>query len=194
MNQSQQTTRRRFTIVTLLLIVCVGPYSASRAQEVKTVPAPKARKSATSIAKTMLGDTYIKVVYSAPQRRGRKIFGELVPFGKVWRTGANEATEITLTGEVEMGGKTVKPGTYALFTIPNADKWTIVLNSVLGQWGAFDYDATKDVMRFDVPTTTAPEIYEAFTIAFEKAGTGTNLTINWDRTRLNIPIEPSSRS
>jgi len=189
-----QMNHRILIVAALFLAFTVGPYDAAQAQEAKTVPAPEARKSPTAIAKTMLGDTYIKVVYSAPQRRGRQIFGDLVPFGEVWRTGANEATEITLTGDVKMGGKALKAGTYALFTIPNADKWTVIVNSVLGQWGSFEHDASRDVIRFDVPVTTTPEAYEAFTISFEEAGSGANLVMNWDKTRVSIPIKPAPRS
>ena len=100
------------------------------------VPAPEARQSPVAIAATTLDDgTHLKVVYSSPRKRDRRIFGALVPFGEVWRTGANEATEITATRDVLLAGHLVPAGTYAIFTVPQPDTWTIILNGVLGQWG-----------------------------------------------------------
>lgn len=177
---------------TLILLLSAFMASSVRAQEGEVVPPPDPRASPTMIAHTKLGDTYLKVTYSSPRKRGRVIFGELVPYGEVWRTGANEATELTTTGDIEIAGHRLPAGTYALFTIPEQDKWTIILNRELGQWGAFRYNPEADVLRFEVPVTTTPETYEAFTIAFEEAEGGTNLVMRWDRTMVSIPIRPAS--
>ncbi|NJW55536.1 DUF2911 domain-containing protein, partial [Salinimicrobium oceani] len=88
-----------------------------------------------------------RVLYSRPQTRDREIFGKLVPYGEVWRTGANEATEITLYNDLMVGDKTIKKGTYTLFTIPKEKEWTIVLNNSTNIWGAYDYHVEKDVAR-----------------------------------------------
>jgi hypothetical protein len=134
-------------------------------------------------------DTYVKITYCRPHKRGRNIFGDLLPYGEVWRTGANEATEITLTGPVKLGGHQIKPGTYTLFSIPEKDHWTIILNSELGQWGAYNYNSKLDVLRFDIPTSTTEEIYESFTIEFEQKAQSAELVMMWDKTKVTIPLE-----
>lgn len=147
---------------------------------------PKA--SPLDVATSNIGETYIKVVYSRPHMRGRDIFGELVPFGKVWRTGANAATEITFTEDVSIDGTTIPAGTYALFTIPNEDSWTVIINSELGQWGAYRYDEDKDVLRFDVRTSETDIVWEPFTIFFEANRTTSILHMVWDTTEVEFNI------
>lgn len=148
------------------------------------------RKSPIVISSITHGETYIKVVYGQPYKRGRDIFGGLEPYGEVWRTGANEATEITITRDIRMDGHLVEEGTYALFTIPEPDEWTIILNTRLGQWGAFNYDEDYDYLRFTRPALETEEVVEALTITFDEvAENDTNLIIAWDDTRVEIPIE-----
>lgn len=148
----------------------------------------KPRPSPLEMVTMKYEDTYIKITYCRPHKRGRKIFGDLLPFDEVWRTGANEATEITITGSVKLGDQIIKPGTYTLFTIPNKDHWTIILNSELGQWGAYNYNSKLDVIRFDIPVLTTKEVYEPFTIAFEQKAHSAELVMMWDRTKVTIPI------
>lgn len=148
------------------------------------------RPSPLEVVTMKYEDIYVKVTYSRPHKRGREIFGaELVPFDSVWRTGANEATEITVTNDIKIAGKKLKAGTYSLFTIPREDEWTIILNSALGQWGAYDYDESYDVMRFDVPVQKTDQEYEPFTIEFEQEETSANMVMMWDETKVVIPIE-----
>jgi len=130
----------------------------------------------------------IKVTYGRPYKKGRNIFGGLEKLGKVWRTGADEATEITFSKDVNFGGKYVKAGTYTLFTIPDTREWTIILNSQLGQWGAYDYDKykSKDVLQVKVLAKTLAKPIEQLTIRFER----TNMIIEWDRTQVAVPITP----
>lgn len=151
----------------------------------------KARPSPLELVTMKYDDTYVKVTYGRPHKRGRDIFGEdsLVPYGKIWRTGANEATEITITGDIKMAGNEVKAGTYTLFSIPEKDKWTIILNSELGQWGAYNYNEDFDVLRFSVPTSSTDVVYEPFTIEFEQHDHTTNILMMWDKTKVEIPIE-----
>lgn len=147
------------------------------------------RKSPVAIAAVKSEKTYIKVVYGQPYRRNRTIFGEWEPYGEVWRTGANEATEITLTETVLMAGEVIQAGMYALFTIPYPDHWTIILNNTLGQWGAFSYTPETDYKRFDVPVIELETPVEAFTIAFSEVNTNTTtMTLSWDLVRVEIPI------
>jgi hypothetical protein len=147
------------------------------------------RPSPLEIVTLKYEDTYVKITYGRPHKRGRNIFGELVPYGEIWRTGANEATEITTTGRIKLAGKEVRPGTYSIFTIPREDKWTIILNKDLGQWGAYNYRESFDLMRFDVPVETTGEIWEPFTIEFEQVKNGANIIMKWDKTQVKIPLE-----
>jgi hypothetical protein len=130
-----------------------------------------------------------KVVYGRPQKNGRVVFGELEKFGKVWRTGANEATEITFGKEVKLGGNTIKAGTYTLFTIPEKDSWTIILNSELNQWGAYNYKESADVLRYKVPVTKSSSTIEAFSIIIEKTDKGADMVLGWDDTIVRVPFE-----
>ena len=127
----------------------------------------------------------ITVTYGRPYKKERKIFGALEPYGKVWRTGADQATQITFAKDVTFGGQPVKAGTYTLFTIPNPDEWTIILNSQLGQWGHFSYDKhkDKDVLQVKVPSIKLDSVVEQHTIRFDKS----NLIIEWDDTRVAVP-------
>jgi len=134
-------------------------------------------------------DCYVKVVYSQPQKRGRTIFGELVPFGQVWRTGANEATEITFTMDLLINGILVKAGTYSLFTIPDRIKWTVILNRDLGLWGSYNYNPAKDLVRFDLPVQETKELYEAFVMEFVQVNDSATLDMIWERTKVSIPIK-----
>lgn len=133
-------------------------------------------------------DKAIKVLYGRPQKNGREIFGALEAFGKVWRAGANETTEITLYKDVKVGGKALKAGTYALFAIPNQSSWTIVFNSGLNQWGAYTYQESADVLRIDVPTQKTPKTIEAFSITIEKSDTGADMFMAWDDTMVKVPF------
>ena len=131
---------------------------------------------------------YIKITYCRPHQRGRTVFGGMIPYGKIWRTGANEATELTITKDIIMGGKKLSAGTYSIFTIPYPDKWTIIINSEVGQWGAYEYNKDLDVLRFNVPVADSGIHHEPFTIEFEQMEKITNLLMQWDRTKVTIPI------
>ncbi|WKN32368.1 DUF2911 domain-containing protein [Porifericola rhodea] len=145
------------------------------------------KPSPMAVAKMKKDEAYIKVVYSRPHLRNRKMIGEQEPYGKVWRLGANEATEITLTEDVKLGGKDIEAGTYSMFAIPEKDKWTLILNSELGLWGAYEYDDSKDVARIEVPVKKNSEKYEPFTIQFNEMGT--KMMIMWDNLLVEVPVE-----
>lgn len=147
------------------------------------------RKSPLEVVTMKYEDTYVKITYGRPHKKGREIFGGLVPYDSVWRTGANEATEITVTNDIKIAGKKLVAGTYSLFTIPHQSSWTIILNSDLGQWGAYKYNEEFDVMRFEVPVEKTDKVYEPFTIEFEQEKNSTNLVMMWDKARVSIPIE-----
>lgn len=130
----------------------------------------------------------IKVVYSRPAKKGREIFGVLEQFGKVWRAGANECTEVKLFKPAVIGGKKIKAGTYSLFAIPNKDNWTVIFNKQTDKWGAYTYDQTKDVLRTDVPVKTLAKPIENLSIAFTPTDSGSTMIIAWDSTSVEIPI------
>ncbi|WP_304237095.1 DUF2911 domain-containing protein [Jiulongibacter sediminis] len=137
--------------------------------------------------KTAEGDG-VSVVYGAPSKKGREIFGGLVPYGEVWRTGANNATELTLSKDGKVGGVNVKAGTYTLFTIPQEDgNWTVILNPTLGQWGAYGYAKIKDADLPHIPAKASATngTVELFSIYFE----GSDMVIAWDDTKVMVPIE-----
>ena len=129
-----------------------------------------------------------RVIYSRPQKNGRLIFGELVEYGKVWRLGANEATEIEFFRNVKIGDKKVEKGRYTLYAIPAEDNWTIILNKDNDTWGAFKYDEQKDVLRTTVPVQKLNEGVEALAMTFEKSDSGCNLIIAWDNIKASLPI------
>lgn len=130
----------------------------------------------------------IRVIYSRPQKQGRTVFGELVEYGKVWRLGANEATEIEFYKDVKIGGKKIPKGRYTLFAVPNETNWTIIINKDTDTWGAFKYDAKKDLLRTDVITQKTDEVVESLSMAFEKIDKGANLVIAWEQVRVALPI------
>lgn len=147
------------------------------------------RTSPLALVTAKSKDTYLKITYGQPQKKGREIFGTLVPFGQVWRTGANEATEMTITRDITMNSILLKAGTYSIFTIPQNDHWTIIINSELGLWGSYNYNSKLDVFRFDVPVKTSEKVYEAFTIAIDQRNELADLIMQWDSTKILIPIK-----
>jgi hypothetical protein len=130
--------------------------------------------------------TNFTIEYSRPSLKGRKAFGELEPYGKVWRTGANEATTFEAKKDLKINGQTLPAGTYALFTIPGEQEWTIIFNKTAKQWGAYKYDEKQDALRVKVkPAKTAAPV-EQFTIAADKAGT---VTLAWDNTQAAFTVK-----
>ncbi|MDT0675739.1 DUF2911 domain-containing protein [Autumnicola musiva] len=130
-----------------------------------------------------------RVIYSRPQRRDREVFGKLVPYGEVWRTGANEATELTLYKDLQVAGETVPQGTYTLYTIPKENEWTVILNKKTHTWGAYEYSSEQDFVRISVPARKAPNNIEALSMAFEQIDNGANLLIGWDDRYVKIPFK-----
>lgn len=142
-------------------------------------------------APKLIGDSpaLVRVIYSRPAKKSREVFGKLESYNKVWRLGANEATEIKFYQDVKIGGKTLKAGTYAMFAIPNPKEWTIIFNSELDHWGAYSYDEKNDVLRITAPVTEAKKIIENFTIQFSKKNEQEAIMIlAWDNTIVEVPI------
>jgi hypothetical protein len=149
------------------------------------------RPSPPATAKCDLpGGGSITVDYSSPRAKGRKIFGEVVPYGEPWRTGANEATTFVTTAAVMVGGKHVPAGKYTIFTIPNKDKWVLIVSKKNGEWGIPYPGADMDVARADMNASTTASPVENFTIAFDKGSKGGTLRIEWENTRATVDITP----
>ena len=130
----------------------------------------------------------MKIIYSRPQLKGRSL-NKLIPNDKIWRTGANEGTEIIFFNDVKLGETAVSAGTYSLATIPGEKEWTIILNSDVNVWGAYSYNEANDIVRFKVPVSHDKRSLEAFSIAFQKTDKGVNMILAWDTIRIPIPID-----
>jgi hypothetical protein len=173
-----------------LLLVCTAALPLSGADAV-AVPAPKfpAQSPASTVTQDV-GLTKIEVVYSRPGVKGRKIFGGTEAFGRVWRTGANTATKITFSTPVTFGGAAVPAGSYALYTIPGENEWTLILNKVTGQWGAYQYDAKNDLARVTAKPTALLQLVETFTIDINDIrDQSATLNLVWEKTRVAVKIE-----
>jgi hypothetical protein len=139
------------------------------------------------------GHLTISVFYNRPYKKDRKIFGELVPYGRVWRTGANEATTFQTNKDLKIEGKTLKAGKYSLWTIPGEEKWTIIFNSEYGQWGInskaeANRDPARDVLSVKAMALQQEQEFEQFTIAFEKTGEDAEMVLIWDKTLVALPF------
>jgi hypothetical protein len=149
------------------------------------MPAP----SPTQTLKQDFGIGNIELIYSRPSIKGRKIFGDLVPYNKLWRTGANAATRLVFSESVEIGGKKLDSGTYVLYTIPGMDDWEIILNKGLENWGTDGYKETQDVIRFKAEPMKMKNKLETFTIEFSEITAETCfLNIKWEKTSVSIPL------
>ena len=152
-------------------------------------PADYAHDRKFAPAKIGTDKAMVRITYSRPAKNDREVFGKLVPYGKVWRIGANEAPEIKFYQDVTMGGKKIPAGTYALLTIPNENEWTIILSSDVDQWGAYSYNEGMDVARFTVPTQKTEKTLDNFAIQFAKKDAKTaDMFMGWDNTMVAVPI------
>jgi hypothetical protein len=134
------------------------------------------------------GGKSIKTDYSSPRMKGRKIYGDLVPFGQVWRTGANEATTFVTDTDVTIGGKHIPAGSYTIFTVPAADKWTLIVNKKTGEWGIpYKYES-DELARVDMKVSKLSSPVEDFTISYAKEGHGCVMHIDWESTRASVDI------
>ena len=130
----------------------------------------------------------ITIDYSSPRMKGRKVFGELVPFGQVWRAGANEATTFVTDANVNVGGKAVPAGSYTLFTIPTEAKWTLIVSKKVGEWGIPYPGEAQDFTRTDMQVSALPAPVENFTISLQREGNACTLQMDWETTRASVEI------
>jgi Protein of unknown function (DUF2911)/Protein of unknown function (DUF3347) len=174
--------------VLIINMLCVFGFTMQAQEQFKRNP-PKSPEAAFT---QQFGDSEIQVAYARPLARGRKIFGGLVPFDSLWRTGASDCTTLKLKEEVVIGDKKVGAGKYALFTIPRVNEWIIILNSDTTLHGTNGYDAQKDVYRFNIKPMKSDRFYETFTIEINDInakGEG-SLNLIWENTMVKIPLNP----
>ena len=155
-----------------------------RAQQDKASrPSPPAKAECKIDGKTVTVD------YSSPRAKSRKIFGGLVPYGQIWRAGANEATTFVTTGDINVGGKTVPAGKYTIFAIPGEDKWTLVISKKTGEWGTAYPGPDNDLARIDMKVSKTSAPVENFTIAFDQKGSTCTLRMEWENTSASADIK-----
>jgi Protein of unknown function (DUF2911) len=173
--------KNRVALVALMLYAFTLLAAAQQDQSKRPSPPAQAQCKFTD------GKT-IKTDYSSPRVKGRKIFGGLVPYGQVWRTGANEATTLVTDANVKIGDKDVPAGSYTIFTIPSADKWVLIISKKTGEWGVPYPGEGDDFVRTDMRVSQLPSPVENFTIAFDQTG-GTCVThLDWETTRAAVDI------
>lgn len=177
------------SITTTFVVVCLIFTSSLSAQKFSSLD--KSPLDAASYPSSYkISDKLVKVTYSRPQLKGRSV-SELAPAGEVWRTGANEAVEISFYKDVSFGGAVVKAGTYSLFSIPGEKEWTIILNKNLNQWGAYTYDEAADVVRVKANPSTDKVSLEEFSMTFNDTAVGPELVIGWGTVRVAVPVTES---
>jgi hypothetical protein len=165
-------------VAILLAALAVSPLAAPA--QVLSPPAKTACKFADS--------KMISVNYSSPRMRGRKIFGDLVPFGEVWRVGADDATSFVTTVDVTAGGKTIPAGRYTMFALPTPNKWTLILSKQIGEWGIPYPGAQFDFARMEMKVSQLPAALQNFTISFDASGNACKMKFDWETTRASIDI------
>lgn len=173
--------RKRLAVgVSCILLVAV----AAIAQQDKSK-----RPSPPATAQVELKGKKVTIDYSQPSLKGRKVGQELAPYGKVWRTGANEATSLTTEIDLNIGGVKVPAGKYTLYTLPAEGTWKLIINKQTGQWGT-QYDESQDLARVDMKKSQLPQPVEQFTIAFDKkSATAAELNLDWENTRVTVAVK-----
>jgi hypothetical protein len=152
-------------------------------QDKSTRPSPPATASLD-----LGGGKSITIDYSSPRLKGRKLGKDLAPYGQVWRTGANESTTFVTSADITVGGTAVPAGNYTIFTIPNKDKWVLIISKKTGEWGTNYPGQSNDLARIDMKVSTLPSPVENFTISFDKTGNGGTLNMDWETTRASVAI------
>jgi hypothetical protein len=174
-------------LIAVCLLVCTGGMMAQAPAAPKIdFPAP----SPTATLKQRVGLTDIEIVYSRPGAKSRQVFGGLVPYGKVWRTGANLATKVSFSTPVKVGGISIPAGSYALFTIPDQKEWTVIINKVTGPWASYAYDDKNDLVRVKASVVALSVPVETFTIDLNDLRNETaTLNLEWEKTRVTVPLQ-----
>jgi len=175
--------KRLATGVSLVMLIAVLGMAQQPSQDKSKRPSPP------GTAEVTLKNKEITIDYSRPSLKGRKVGQELAPYGKVWRTGANEATALNTAIDLNIGGAKVPAGKYTLYTLPSEGTWKLIINKQTGQWGT-QYDESQDLARVDMKKTALSQSVEQFTISFDKKNENTaNLNLDWENTRVSVEIK-----
>jgi len=170
--------------ILVLALVFTSNTNAQKFNELDKSP----MDAASYPASYKISEKLVKIVYSRPQLNGR-VLNNLAPKGKVWRTGANEAAEITFYKDVTFGDRAVKAGTYTLFTIPGESEWTIILSTAKNVWGSYFYKESEDVVRVKGITSNSEAAIEAFSIVFDGKANNANMHLGWANTIVTVPVK-----
>ena len=174
---------RKLLVLGSVVLLAVAAATIQAQQDKSKRPSPPASSKCE-----LAGGKSVTVDYSSPRAKGRKIFGGVVPYGEVWRAGANEATTFVTTADVMVGGQHIPAGSYTLFTIPAQDKWTLIISKKTGEWGVPYPGADSDLTRVDMKASATSGPVENFTIAFDKGAKGCTLRMEWENTRASVDI------
>jgi hypothetical protein len=177
--------QRRYLAVGVSFVLMVAGLAVAQQQ-----PEDKSKRpSPPATAEVTLKGKKITIDYSRPSLKGRKVGQELAPYGKVWRTGANEATALNTEGDLNIGGVKVPAGKYTLYTLPSEGTWKLIINKQTGQWGT-KYDESQDLARVDMKKSVLPQSVEQFTISFDKKDeTTAHLNLDWENTRVSVVVK-----
>jgi hypothetical protein len=181
---NQKMQQKRLAVgVSLFMLIAVLAVAQQPPQDKSKRPSPH------ETASLALKGKKITIDYGRPFLKGRKVGQELAPYGKVWRTGADEATTLTTEIDLNIGGVKVPAGTYTLYTLPSEGTWKLIINKQTGQWGT-KYDESQDLGRVDMKKTDLPQSVEQFTISFDKKGeSAADLNLDWENTRVSVPLK-----
>lgn len=180
--------------ISIALYSCSSTENEGKQRET-AITTPDNRENRVSPAETVTADfngNIVTINYGSPKVKGREIWGALVPYGEVWRTGANEATTISFTKDVLIGGQLLKADTYAFFTIPDPEAWTIIFNLEEKQWGAFKYDSTQDALRLQIEPGMQDTVTEALIFSLEQSANGGVIQLRWEKVVIDIPFTTAS--
>ena len=176
--------QKRLALIGLgCLVVVAAAAAVIRQQDKNARPSPPAKATCD-----LGGGKSITIDYSSPRAKGRKVFGGLVPFGQVWRTGANEATTFVSNADLKVGGSDVPAGSYTIFTVPESDKWTLVISKKSGEWGTNYPGPSEDLVRVPMKVSPTSGAVENLTIGFDKGAGGCALRIEWENTRASVDV------
>jgi hypothetical protein len=183
--KGNQKMQRIQLAVGVSLVMLIGVMAVAQ----QTPEDKSKRPSPPATAEVTLKNKKITIDYSRPSLKGRKVGQELAPYGKVWRTGANEATALNTEIDLNIGGVKVPAGKYTLYTLPSEGTWKLIINKQTGQWGT-KYDESQDLARVDMKKTALPQSVEQFTISFEKKGeNAADLNLDWENTRVSVEVK-----
>ena len=168
----------------LIITLALAAFALRARQDKSTRPSPPAKAE----CKLSAGKT-VTIDYSSPRAKGRKIFGGLVPYGQVWRAGANEATSFVTTGDITVGGTAVPAGKYTIFTVPGENKWALVISKKTGEWGTAYPGPDNDLARIDMKVSKTSTPVENFTIAFDQSAGACTLRMEWENTRASVEVK-----